>query len=74
MVQALTITELGVGFRHAAQVAKIVRHRTLARTGKRTCQTVCVVTGPASGLRRSRGWTEVAGIGLVPQLGCDGGS
>ena len=44
MVQALTITELGVDFPHAAQVAKIVRHRTSTRTGKRTRETVYVIT------------------------------
>ena len=44
VVQALTITELGVDFPHAAQAAKIVRHRTSTRTGKRTRETVYVIT------------------------------
>ncbi|WP_052425264.1 transposase [Streptomyces fulvoviolaceus] len=44
MVQALTVTDLGVDFPHAAQVAKIVRHRTSAKTGKRTRETVYVIT------------------------------
>jgi predicted transposase YbfD/YdcC len=44
VVQALTVTGLGVDFPHAAQVAKIVRHRTSARTGKRTRETVYVIT------------------------------
>jgi predicted transposase YbfD/YdcC len=44
VVQVLTVTDLGVGFPHAAQVAKIVRHRTSARTGKRTRETVYVIT------------------------------
>ncbi|MEV6174965.1 ISAs1 family transposase [Streptomyces sp. NPDC051954] len=44
IVQALTVTDLGVDFPHAAQVAKFVRHRTSARTGKRTRATVYVIT------------------------------
>jgi predicted transposase YbfD/YdcC len=44
VVQALTITDLGVDFPHAAQAAKIVRHRTSATTGKRTRETVYVIT------------------------------
>ncbi|MFC5201769.1 ISAs1 family transposase [Streptomyces kaempferi] len=44
VVQALTVTGLGVDFPHAAQVAKIVRHRTDTETGKRTRETVYVVT------------------------------
>jgi predicted transposase YbfD/YdcC len=44
VVQTLTVTGLGVDFPHAAQVAKIVRHRTTARTGKRTRETVYVIT------------------------------
>ncbi|MEV6013539.1 ISAs1 family transposase [Streptomyces sp. NPDC051976] len=43
-MRALTVTGLGVDFPHAAQVAKIVRHRTSARTGKRTHETVYVIT------------------------------
>nr|WP_248867535.1 ISAs1 family transposase [Streptomyces halobius] len=44
VVQALTVTDLGVSFPHAAQAAKIVRHRTSTRTGKRTRETVYVIT------------------------------
>ncbi|MFD4612256.1 hypothetical protein ACFWOT_30135 [Streptomyces sp. NPDC058440] len=33
MVQALTVTGLGIDFPHAAQVAKIIRHRTCMKTG-----------------------------------------
>jgi predicted transposase YbfD/YdcC len=44
VVQVLTVTDLGVDFPHVAQVAKIVRHRTSARTGKRTRETVYVIT------------------------------
>ncbi|MDK1472404.1 ISAs1 family transposase [Streptomyces sp. 549] len=44
VVQALTITGLGVDFPHATQVAKIVRHRTQRRTGKRSRETVYVIT------------------------------
>ncbi|MGW7427002.1 ISAs1 family transposase [Streptomyces sp. NPDC054813] len=44
VVQVLTVTALGVDFRHAAQVAKIVRHRTRVKTGKRTRETVYVIT------------------------------
>jgi len=47
-VQALTVTGLGVDIPHAAQVAKIVRHRTSARTGERTRETVYVITGLTS--------------------------
>ncbi|WUT76570.1 ISAs1 family transposase [Streptomyces sp. NBC_00669] len=43
-MQALTITEPGVDFPHAAQAAKIVRHRTSSKTGKRTRETVYVIT------------------------------
>ncbi|MFE7245856.1 ISAs1 family transposase [Streptomyces sp. NPDC057580] len=42
VVQALTISDLD--FPHAAQVAKIVRHRTQRKTGKRSRETVYVVT------------------------------
>jgi predicted transposase YbfD/YdcC len=34
VVQVLTVTGLGVDFPHAAQVAKVVRHRTDTKTGK----------------------------------------
>ncbi|MEV0738035.1 ISAs1 family transposase [Streptomyces sp. NPDC050549] len=44
VVRALTITSLGVGFPHAVQVAKIVRHRTQRKTGKRSRETVYVIT------------------------------
>ncbi|MEV6024061.1 hypothetical protein [Streptomyces sp. NPDC052036] len=44
MVQVLTVTALGIDFPHAAQVAKIVRHRTRVKTGKRIRETVCVIT------------------------------
>ncbi|WUJ15324.1 ISAs1 family transposase [Streptomyces sp. NBC_00390] len=50
VVKALTITDLGVDFphaahaAHAAQVAQITRHRTNTRTGKRTRETVYVIT------------------------------
>ncbi|MFF4761083.1 hypothetical protein [Streptomyces sp. NPDC001292] len=44
MVQALTVTGLGIDFPHAAQVAKIVRHRTGMKTGKRTRETGYVLT------------------------------
>ncbi|WP_234442964.1 ISAs1 family transposase [Streptomyces cellulosae] len=44
VVQVMTVTALGVDFPHAAQVAKIVRHRTCMRTGKRTRETVYVLT------------------------------
>ncbi|MGW3742118.1 ISAs1 family transposase [Streptomyces sp. NPDC005146] len=50
VVQALTVTDLGVDFPHAAQVAKIVRHRTSVRTGKRTRETVYVITDLTSRL------------------------
>ncbi|WP_157881523.1 ISAs1 family transposase [Streptomyces phaeochromogenes] len=44
VVQVLTVTALGIDFPHAAQVAKIVRHRTCAKTGRRTRETVYVLT------------------------------
>lgn len=44
VVQALTITDLGVGFPHAVQVAKIVRHRPPRKTGKHSRETVYVIT------------------------------
>ena len=44
VVQALTVTDLGVDFPHAAQVAKVVRHRTDTRTGKQSRETVYVIT------------------------------
>ncbi|MCN9243979.1 ISAs1 family transposase [Streptomyces sp. RY43-2] len=44
VVQALTVTGLGIDFPYAAQVARIVRHRTCVKTGKRTRETVYVLT------------------------------
>jgi predicted transposase YbfD/YdcC len=44
VVQALTVTELGVDFPHAAQVARITRHRTSITTSKRTRETVYLIT------------------------------
>ncbi|GGX27864.1 hypothetical protein [Streptomyces lomondensis] len=44
VVQALTVTDLGVDFPHAAQVAKVVRHRTDTKAGKRCRETVYVIT------------------------------
>ncbi|MCZ4513680.1 ISAs1 family transposase [Streptomyces sp. ActVer] len=44
VVRALTITDLGVDFPHAVQVAKIVRHRTQRATGRRSRETVYVIT------------------------------
>ena len=41
---ATTTAEVRVDFPHAAQVAKIVRHRASARTGKRTRETIYVIT------------------------------
>jgi len=44
VVQALTISELGVDFPHAVQVAKIVRHRIQRKSGRRSRETVYVIT------------------------------
>jgi predicted transposase YbfD/YdcC len=44
VVQALTVTDLRVDFPHAAQVAKVVRHRTDTKTGKQSRETVYVIT------------------------------
>lgn len=47
MVQVLTVTALGIDFPHAAQAAQaaqIVRHRTCGKTGRRTRETVYVLT------------------------------
>lgn len=44
VVQVLTVTDLGIDFPYAAQVAKIVRHRTDIKTGKRSRETVYVLT------------------------------
>jgi predicted transposase YbfD/YdcC len=42
VVQVLTVD--GLDFPHAAQVARIVRHRTCLKTGRRSRETVCVIT------------------------------
>ncbi|MFR9799614.1 ISAs1 family transposase [Streptomyces sp. MS06] len=42
VVQALTVDDLD--FPHAAQVARVVRHRTCLKTGKRSRETVYVIT------------------------------
>jgi predicted transposase YbfD/YdcC len=47
VVQLLTVDDLD--FPHATQVAKITRHRTSVRTGKRTRETVYVITDLTSG-------------------------
>lgn len=44
VVQALTVTDLGVDLPHAAQVATMVRHRTSVRTSKHIRETVYVIT------------------------------
>jgi predicted transposase YbfD/YdcC len=44
VVQVLTVTDLGVGFPHAAQVAWVVRHRTDSKSGKQSRETVYVLT------------------------------
>ncbi|MFF3062639.1 ISAs1 family transposase, partial [Streptomyces sp. NPDC057909] len=44
VVQALTVTDLAVDFPHAAQVAKVVRHRTDTKTGKQSRETAYVIT------------------------------
>jgi predicted transposase YbfD/YdcC len=41
VVQVLTVTDLGVGFPHAAQV---MRHRTDSKSGKQSRETVYVIT------------------------------
>jgi hypothetical protein len=47
-VQVLTVSEFGVDLPHAAQVAKIVRHRMQRRTGRHSRETVYVITGTTS--------------------------
>ncbi|MFE0739243.1 hypothetical protein [Streptomyces sp. NPDC058855] len=42
MVQVLTVDDLD--FPHAAQVARVVRHRTCLKTGRRSRETVYVIT------------------------------
>jgi predicted transposase YbfD/YdcC len=44
VIQALTVTDLRVDFPHAAQVAKLTRHRTILATGRRTRETVYIIT------------------------------
>jgi predicted transposase YbfD/YdcC len=44
VVQVLTVTDLGVDFPHATQVAKVTRHRTGIKTGRRTRETVYIIT------------------------------
>ncbi|MFJ9378136.1 ISAs1 family transposase [Streptomyces sp. NPDC101455] len=44
VVQVLTVIDLGLSFPHAAQVARIVRHRTDRKTGRRGRETVYVLT------------------------------
>jgi predicted transposase YbfD/YdcC len=44
VVQALTITGLDIDFPHAVQVAKIVRHRTQRKPGRRSRETVYIIT------------------------------
>jgi hypothetical protein len=44
VVQALTVTDLDVDSPHATQVVKFVRHRTMRTTGKRTRETVYLLT------------------------------
>ncbi|MER6076042.1 hypothetical protein ABT187_46350 [Streptomyces sp. NPDC001817] len=46
VVQVLTVD--GPGFPHAAQAARAVRHRTCPRTGRRSRETVYVITHLAS--------------------------
>lgn len=47
VVQALTVTDLGVAFPNAAQAARAVRHRTDTKSGRRSRETVHVITDPA---------------------------
>jgi predicted transposase YbfD/YdcC len=44
VVKSLIVTGLGIDFPYAAQVAQIVRHRIDTKTGKRTRETVYVIT------------------------------
>ncbi|WP_037672373.1 ISAs1 family transposase [Streptomyces griseus] len=44
VVQVLTVTDLGVGFPHAAQVAWVVRHVTDSKSGQQSRETVYVIT------------------------------
>ncbi|WP_369394698.1 ISAs1 family transposase [Streptomyces sp. CG1] len=43
VVKTLAVTGLGIDFPYAAQVARIVRHRTDTKTGKRTRENVYVI-------------------------------
>ncbi|WP_234534689.1 hypothetical protein [Streptomyces shenzhenensis] len=47
-MQAPTVTNLSVDFPYAVQATKIVRHRTSVTTGKRSRETVYVITDPTS--------------------------
>ncbi|UKY54610.1 ISAs1 family transposase [Streptomyces inhibens] len=44
VVQAPAVSDLGVDFPHATQVAKIIRHRTQRKNGKRSRETVYAIT------------------------------
>lgn len=44
VIKVLTVTELGVNFPHAAQASRIVLRRTNTKPGKRSRETVYVVT------------------------------
>ncbi|MFG2632044.1 ISAs1 family transposase [Streptomyces sp. NPDC048473] len=44
VVQDLTVSDLDVDFPRATQVAKIIRHRTQRKNGKRSRETVYVIT------------------------------
>jgi predicted transposase YbfD/YdcC len=44
VVLTLTVTDLAVDFPHATQVAKLTRHRTITATGRRTRETVYIIT------------------------------
>ncbi|QKW20937.1 ISAs1 family transposase [Kitasatospora sp. NA04385] len=46
--RALTVTDLGLDFPHAAQAVRILRHRTDLMTGRCSRQTVYAITDPTS--------------------------
>ncbi|MBO4252452.1 ISAs1 family transposase [Streptomyces griseorubiginosus] len=48
VTRALTVTDLGLDFPHAAQAVRILRHRTDRRTGTVSRQTVYVITDLSS--------------------------
>ncbi|MGW1530014.1 hypothetical protein [Streptomyces sp. NPDC002159] len=58
MTRVLTVIGLALDFPHAVQAARITRHRTDLKTGKRTRQTVYALTDltarQASGHRATR--------------------